>query len=92
MQNKLVEKVSESRRMIAEEVRQLHGRHRQFFKVQLLKTQLDKFEPAREVKFDIERMAEGKMTKKKKKGPIDPETIKTKLMLNFCLTAVLYED
>ena len=42
--------MSDSRKIMSEELRQIQGRHRQFYKVQLTKKELDKFEPSKEIK------------------------------------------
>lgn len=45
LRGKLVEKLRDSHDLMTEELRQLHGRNRQFYKVTLGRTELDKFDP-----------------------------------------------
>lgn len=47
---KVIEKMSDSRRVHCDDLRLIQGRHRQFYKMQLKKEELDKFEPNKEVK------------------------------------------
>jgi len=47
LKGKLGEKMSDSRKIMCDELMQLQGRHRQFYKIQFSKSMLDKFEPSR---------------------------------------------
>lgn len=67
LNSKVIEKMSDSRKLLCEEVRQIQGRHRQFFKIQLRKHQMDKFEPAKEAKIALE-LEQQQMLRKKKGG------------------------
>lgn len=47
--------MSDSRRVHCDDLRLIQGRHRQFYKMQLKKEELDKFEPNKEVKKEKEK-------------------------------------
>ena len=71
LKTKVIEKMSDSRKIMSEELRQIQGRHRQFYKVQFNKAQLDKFEPSRELKAEeAEKKKPQGNEKKKKTKPI----------------------
>ena len=95
---KVIEKMSDTRRVYCDDLRLIQGRHRQFYKVQLQKENLDKFEPGKEVKQDkIKDKQQEKTKEKKKKGDqiVEESEIqkkKNKRLANFNLTLLMYED
>lgn len=93
---KVIEKMSDSRRVHCDDLRLLQGRQRQFYKVQLQKEFLDKFEPGKEVKGKKNKKdnKEDKKAKKLKAGALLPEEKdkKNKRLTNFNMTILMYED
>ena len=90
---KLTEKMSDSRKIMTDELRLLQGRHRQFYKIQLNKQRLDKFEPAKEIKLDQQLAIEKEKASKLKKKVLSTEdAIVVRSLLNFSVTLLMYED
>ena len=83
LRSKVVEKMSDNRKIMSDELRQIQGRHRQFYKIQFTKQWLDKFEPDKVVK--EERDAPKSKKGKKSKKPADPGP-KFHYLKNFCAT------
>ena len=87
--------MSDSRRVHCDDLRLLQGRQRQFYKIQLQKEFLDKFEPGKEVKVKKDKKKkdekEGKKDKKKL-GEIDLKDKRNKRLTNFNMTILMYED
>ena len=62
--------MSDNRKIMSDELRQIQGRHRQFYKIQLTKRMLDKFEPDKVIK--DEQLQNSKKKGKKSKKNQDP--------------------
>ena len=93
---KVIEKMSDTRRVYCDDLKLIQGRHRQFYKMQLQKENLDKFEPTKEVKKDKALEKDGAKKDKKKKGQDEQESEiekkKNKRIQNFNMTLLMYED
>ena len=104
---KLIEKMSDSKKIMQEELKQIQERNRQFYKMSLTKRQLDKFEPDREIKFEknidklvekekdpkyIQKVLKEAKEGKKKKHESEIEKEKFRSLKNFMVTLLLYED
>jgi hypothetical protein len=90
---KVIEKMSDSRRVHCDDLRLLQGRQRQFYKIQLQKEFLDKFEPGKEVK--VKKNKGKKEEKKEKKSKLalpEEKDKKNKRLTNFNMTILMYED
>lgn len=79
LKTKVDEKMSESNRILQDEIRRMQNQHRQFYKVTLTKEILDKFEPS-------------KYLKNSKKNQGNEKVEKGNPLLNFGVTVLLYED
>ena len=87
--------MSDSRKIMCDELVQIHGRHRQFFKVQFTKVMLDKFEPSKEVKDPNDNQKKNKQKDKEGKKVDKQEKVEKEQwsqIKNFCMTMLLYED
>ena len=92
MRSKLTEKMSDSRRFMSEELKQIQGRHRKFYKVQLSKHQLDKFEPADMLKKEIKYLRAIHDQQKGRNRDGKKQELVHFPMLNFQMTLLMYED
>ena len=89
------EKLVESVKIMREELIQIQSRHRQFYRVQLVKGSLDKFQPGDIIK--KEKKGENK-AKKEERSPeeqlnvFDLRVDKRLFLKNFAATLLLYKD
>lgn len=93
--------MSDSCKIMSEELKQIQGRHRQFYRIQLDKVKLDKFEPTSYIKFENNLLNYQKEQKKLRKDQpmgddeIDKLSIHKNRQLylkNFCITLLMYKD
>jgi len=87
--------MSDSRRVHCDDLRLLQGRQRQFYKIQLQKEHLDKFEPGKEVKVKKIKKDNKEQDKKKGKKNIglpEEKDKRNKRLTNFNMTILMYED